>query len=249
MLLNAGVNYSKRSYYVWIIGMLYSSRGGDKKTSEAIRFISRGFFLGIIFHFAQIALSGWNGDSLGFGPYYSTYLGELAQGRYGLLLFSRRIVNPAIEFIGSIMLYSSASLLVLNLIGIEINSLYAMLVQAIFMSQPHIATYSSFSYASFPYTLAYFLIILAVWLVITAVKAGEKDKRKKALIVIASIVAVMFSFSIWQGYIPTFSTLVFILLLLGKDNRERLHTILTAIVVAIGGTGLYVIGMKIVNYV
>lgn len=216
--------------------------------TNIFKFIIRGFFIGIIFHFAQIAHSGYNGDTLGFGSYYSTYLGELAQGRFGLLAFSGRIVNSSIEFIGAIALYAIASWFVVEIAGMEINSLLALLVQAIFMSQPHMATYSTFSYASFPYTLAYFLMILAVWVIQIYVKVRNVNKKRSYILVFFSIVFVAASFSIWQAYIPTFTTLIFILILFG-DREDRLCTIAIATVSAVGGTILYVIGMKIVNHI
>lgn len=228
---------------MYLSNICYTGSLKNDRLADAIKFIFRGFVIGLLIHFTQIALRGYNGDSLGFGSYYSTYLGELAQGRYGLLLFSERIVNPTIEFIGSIMLYAIASLLVSELVGIEINTLYALLVQLIFMSQPHIATYASFSYASFPYTLAYFLMILAVWFVAMSVNIGEK----KVLSVVLGILAVAVSFSIWQAYIPTFTSLIFILLLFGRDKQARIRTIFIAVITAVGGTVLYVIGMKVVN--
>lgn len=220
-----------------------------EKIKNVIKFILKGFAIGLIFHFAQIARSGYNGDSLGFGFYYSTYLGELAQGRYGLLLFSGRIVNSAIEFIGALSLFAFASYLLIEIIGLEITSFWSLLVQGIFMSQPLIATYAGFSYASFPYALAYVLMIFSVRTIQKAVEIWEKSREKAILLILYSILAVAASFSIWQGYIPTFTTLVFALLLFAKDNSERGKTILIALVSTIGGTTLYVSGMKLVNYI
>lgn len=221
----------------------------EKIKRDVLRFILRGFAIGIIIHFVQIAHSAYNGDALGFGFYYRTYLGELAQGRYGLLLFSDRIVNPAIEFIGALSLYAFASYLVIEIMGMEISSFGAMLVQGIFMSQPHIATYAGFTYASFPYTLAYVFMILSVWIVRKSVETWEQSRKKSILLILYSILAVATSFSIWQAYIPTFTTLVFVLLLFSKDNKKRLKTIFTAGVSAIGGTVLYVIIMKFINHI
>lgn len=228
---------------------IISSCWGSEKIKDVLKFILRGFAIGIIFHFVQIAHSAYNGDSLGFGFYYNTYLGELAQGRYGLLLFSKRIVNPAIEFIGTLSLYSFASYLLIEIIGMELSSFFALLVQGIFMSQPHIATYAGFAYASFPYALAYVLMILSVRIIQKSIEIRKENIKKSVRFVLYSIFAVAASFSIWQAYIPTFTTLVFVLLLFSKDNKKRLKTIFTAGVSAIGGTALYVIVMKLINHI
>lgn len=163
-------------------------------------FIARGFFIGIIFHFVQLAQSGYNGDSLDFGPYYSTYLGELEQGRYGLLLFSGRIVNPTIEYMGAIALYAIASWLIIEIMGMRIGSFFALLIQAIFMSQSHIANYSTFLYASFPYTLAYFLMILAVWTIKIFVTERQKNQKISNLYVLLSLFMIAASFAICAVY-------------------------------------------------
>lgn len=228
---------------------IISAHWGESRATDALKFILRGFAIEIIFHFAQIAHSGYNGDSLGFGFYYSTYLGELAQGRYGLLLFSGRIVNPAIEFIGALLLYAFASYLLIEIMGMEISSFFALLTQGIFLSQPHIATYAGFTYASFPYTLAYVFMILSVRIVRESVETWEKSSKKSILFILISILAVAASFSIWQAYIPTFTTLVLVLLLFANDNSERLKTFFAAFASAIGGTTLYVVGMKFVNHI
>lgn len=163
------------------------------------------------------------------------------------MLFSGRIVNPTIEYMGAIALYAIASWLIIEIMGMRIGSFFALLIQAIFMSQSHIANYSTFLYASFPYTLAYFLMILAVWTIKIFVTERQKNQKISNLYVLLSLFMIAASFAIWQAYIPTFTTLVFILILFESDNKKRLHTVATAVVSAAGGTVLYVIGMKIVN--
>lgn len=214
-------------------------------SSVMFKSILRAFILGVTFNFTQLARAGYNGDSLGFGYYYSTYLGELEQGRYGLLLFSGRIVNQSIEFMGAIALYAVASWLILKIAKVDENSVLSILIQAIFMSQPHLATYSTFSYASFPYTLSYLLMITAVYV------AGQKteSENRKAIIkrIIISSVCVAASFSIWQGYIPTFSSLALIVILFIDDNKERIRAASQLVITAVLGTLLYCSGLKIVN--
>ncbi len=214
-------------------------------SSAMFKSILRAFILGVIFNFTQLARAGYNGDSLGFGYYYSTYLGELEQGRYGLLLFSGRIVNQSIEFMGAIALYAVASWLILKIAKVDENSVLSILIQAIFMSQPHLATYSTFSYASFPYTLSYLLMITAVYV---AEQKTESENRKAIIKrIIISSVCVAASFSIWQGYIPTFSSLALITILFIDDNKERIRAASQLVITAVLGTLLYCSGLKIVN--
>lgn len=212
------------------------------KYSEIKKFLLRGFFIGIIFHFAQLAYSGYNGDSLGFGFYYHTYTGELEQGRYGLLLFSGRAVNPAIEFIGSLFLYSLMSYMTVDLVSVKLSSVSSLLIQGLIMSQPHLATYSTFSYASFPYTIAYTSMVFSAYII-------KKSFSKHCRAPVFSSIAVAVSFSIWQGYIPTFTTLSFIALVLSSENKDRIRIFISSIITGVSGTVLYLIGMKLVNFI
>lgn len=202
------------------------------------------FFIGIFIHFAQVANAFYNGDTLGVGDFFKCNLWDLSQGRFGLLFFSDRVINGTMEIVIAVMVYAVSSVIVLDILDIR-NGLIALLVQIVFMSQPHFAFYTSFLYVVAPYSLAYFLSIFSVWLVKKNVI--YEDKKHRVLYISMAIFSLTFSLAIWQGYIPTFTSLVFLLILFTDEVKNKQQVLIGS--AGVGGVSVicYIILMKAVN--
>lgn len=203
---------------------------------ERIYQVFVAFFMGIFFHFAQVANAFYNGDTLGVGDFFSCTLWDLSQGRFGLLLFSNRVINGTIEIIIAVMIYAVSSVLILEILDINKKSLVAFLIQLVFMSQPHFAYYTSFLYVVAPYSFAYFLAIFSVWLIKKNMIIGGKNP--KVLYLTMAIFSLTFSFAIWQGYIPTFTCLVLLLILFTDELKKKQQVLLES--AGVGGYLLFV---------
>lgn len=200
----------------------------------------RVFILCILVHFSQVANAYISGDALVYGEYYRCTSWDLSQGRWGLLLFSDRVINSTLEMILTLLLYALGSILLLDILNVEKGTLCAWLIQIIFISSPHIATYSSFLYVTFPYAVAHMLSILSIWVI-------RKDKFKNYINILLSTVCLVLSFGIWQSYVSTFVTLTLLIFILTEDNKDRFLGLLKCGAVGVLSIINYTLILKIIN--
>ena len=134
--------------------------------------------------------------------YYSFYSWEISLGRFGLYvvgLLKGFFVIPYLEIFLSILLVIGSIVLIFDLFEIK-NKVIEVLCGILVSVSPIVSATLLFHYCSFAYSLAFFLSILAIYLLV-------KSKHKLVKYMIPSFL-ITFSLSMYQAYLAISLTLL-----------------------------------------
>lgn len=215
-----------------------------KKIKELIKeyktIILIGIIINLIVHLPLFTKNILTADVLLNTGYYSGYSWEISLGRFGLYfigLLKGFVVIPQIEIFLSILLLIASIILIFDLFEIK-NKLVQLLVTIIVSVSPIVSATLLFHYCSFPYFLAFFSGILAIW-ILTKVK-------HKVYKYILPIGLIALSLSMYQAYLAipiTLLLLFWMIKIIKKDFKWKDFFLSFGMIII--GTILYYVLMKL----
>lgn len=156
----------------------------------------------LVIHLPLITKNILTADVLLNTGYYSGYSWEISLGRFGLYLvglFKGFLVLPQLEIFLSILLFLGSIILIFDLFEIK-NKVIQVLCGVLVSVSPVVSATLLFHYCSFAYALAFFLSVLAIYLLV-------KSKNKFLKYVIPSFLITL-SLSMYQAYLAIPLTLL-----------------------------------------
>ena len=170
----------------------------------------------LVIHLPLITKNILTADVLLNTGYYSGYSWEISLGRFGLYLvglFKGFLVLTQLEIFLSILLFLGSIILIFDLFEIK-NKVIQVLCGVLVSVSPVVSATLLFHYCSFAYALAFFLSVLAVYLLV-------KSKNKFLKYVIPSFL-ITFSLSMYQAYLAIPLTLLLLCWMI-QILKEKFH--------------------------
>lgn len=164
--------------------------------------ILASFVAAIIIHLPLFTQNILTADVLLNTGYYSFYSWEISLGRFGLYvvgLLKGFLVIPQLEIFLSILLFIGSIILIFDLLEIK-NKVIQILCGILVSLSPVVSATLLFHYCAFAYSLAFFLSVLAIYLLV-------KSKHKSVKYVIPSFLITL-SLSMYQAYLAISLTLL-----------------------------------------
>ena len=193
-----------------------------------------------ILHLPLFTKTLLTGDILLNTNYYSGYAWEISLGRFGLYfygLLKSFIVVPELEIILSILLITGSIILMLDLFKIKKKSLQLLSSLLIILS-PIISCTLLFHYCSLPYSLAFFTITSAIYLLI-----NSKNKICKYFL---PCILTTLALSMYQAYLAIGLTLLLLYWMMQIIKKKfNWKKFFISFLIILLGTVFYYILMKL----